>query len=135
VGFYWLSLQEKWLGMALFSSPHLLLRCKRPSLWPAGTEGCGFHEGVAVQTTTRAAAMSVGLLFERCVLTKNPIPSSSAEDTKKRKKQINITQRTQRSQRKEFYFKKQKNTLRPLWALANAVSPAKQVERDRQGVK
>ena len=56
------------------------------------------------------------------------------EDIKKRKKQINITQRTQRSQRKEFYFKRQKKTLRPLWALANVVSPAKQVERDRQGV-
>jgi hypothetical protein len=71
----------------------------------------------------------------RCALSKSPMPSTSIVDMKKRKKQINITQRTQRTQRKEFYFKKQKNTLRPLWALANTVSPAKQVERDRQGVK
>jgi len=50
-----LGLPVKWLGMALFSSPHLLLRCKGPSLRPAGKEGSGFHWGVALQAATRAA--------------------------------------------------------------------------------
>jgi hypothetical protein len=57
--------QIKWLGIALFSSPHLLLWWKRPSLRSAGTEGDGFHGAIAVQTTTRAAAQNRGVFIRK----------------------------------------------------------------------
>ena len=60
-----MALPVKRLGIGLFSSPHLLLWCKRPSLRSAGTEGCGFRWPVAVQTTTRAAAQARGIFIRK----------------------------------------------------------------------
>jgi hypothetical protein len=59
--------------MALFSSPHLLLWCQRPSLLlarslsggSAGGEGDGYHDSVFVQTATRAAAQAGGVLIRK----------------------------------------------------------------------
>jgi hypothetical protein len=59
--------------MALFSRTHLLLRWKRPSLLLARrlsggsvvTEGAGFHECVALQTATRAAAQAGVVLIRK----------------------------------------------------------------------
>jgi hypothetical protein len=65
VGLYCLAIPFKRLGIALFSSPHLHLRCKRPSLRSAGTDGCGFQRAVAMQTTTRAAAQGRRVLIRK----------------------------------------------------------------------
>jgi hypothetical protein len=51
--------------MALFSSPHLLLRCKRPCLRSAGKEGYRFNWVVALQITTRAAAYVRGSFIRK----------------------------------------------------------------------
>jgi len=83
VGLHWEMKPYRWdsvvwhrrsrLGMALFLSPYLLLLCRRPSLLlarrlsggSASSEGCGFHWGIAVQTATRAAAQSRGVLIRK----------------------------------------------------------------------
>jgi hypothetical protein len=51
--------------MALFSSAHLLLLCKRPSLRSAWSEGLGFHWIGVVQPATRAAARGGGTLIRK----------------------------------------------------------------------
>jgi hypothetical protein len=51
--------------MALFLSPHLLLRWKRPSLRPAGTEDGGYNQAIAMQAATRTATQGGGTLIRK----------------------------------------------------------------------
>jgi hypothetical protein len=55
----------KRLGMAFFTRPRLLLSCRRPSLRPAGKERSGYHEAVAMQAATWAAALGGGELIRK----------------------------------------------------------------------
>jgi hypothetical protein len=54
-------------GSAWHSSPARIYSYggKRPSLRPAGTKGCGYHESLAVQPATRAAAQIGGDLIRK----------------------------------------------------------------------
>lgn len=61
-----------WLGIALFSRPHLLLRWKRPSLRPDGTKRSGYHWAVAAQSANRAAVQSGGAVIRKMRPFKEP---------------------------------------------------------------
>jgi hypothetical protein len=67
--------------MRLFSSPHLLLWWKRPSLLSAAKENSGNNEAVATQTAIRAATQGGGDLIRDMRAFEEPHAFTSHEDS------------------------------------------------------